>query len=231
MKKTNSCRIGRRPTKFELHVHDILLKIFCDFCNSPSLIFFLATMTHNMTAREGFAMFGSFLNFYARFKLYSKWWAWRSFARGGVSLNLHQISDEIAYYEPKKDFYKKYWALYTVPVVQIWPASYRFSRNLSFLWGVDRKVPDTPVGKLSILVGLVFLKNVLVPMWNFNLVVASQITPFSAPRKWKMAFSFDEKENFLLQHRKISQDAHVCTIWAYYHKLCRDSISNIGRLT
>jgi hypothetical protein len=27
-KKTNFCRIGRRPTRFELHVHDIILKIF-----------------------------------------------------------------------------------------------------------------------------------------------------------------------------------------------------------
>ena len=41
---------------------------FCDVCNSPSLIFFLATMTHNMTAREDFALFGSFLNFLCSFQ-------------------------------------------------------------------------------------------------------------------------------------------------------------------
>jgi hypothetical protein len=28
MKKTNSCRIGKRPARFELHVHDIMLMIF-----------------------------------------------------------------------------------------------------------------------------------------------------------------------------------------------------------
>ena len=116
---------------------------------------------------------GHFSIFYARFKLYSKRRAWRSFARGWASLNLHWISDEIACCEPEKDFYKKSWALYHVPVVQIWSASYRFGRNLSFSWGVDRKIPDTPVGKLSILGGLLILKNVLVPMWNFNLVVHS----------------------------------------------------------
>jgi hypothetical protein len=134
----------------------------------------------------------------------------------------------ISYFESKNIFSKKSWALDHVPVFQIWPASYRFGRNLSFSWGVDRKVSDTPVEKFCILVGLVFFKNVLVPMWIFNLVVASQNTPFSAPQKWKMVFSCDEMENFLLQYRKTSQYAHVCTIWAYYHKLCRDSIHNMA---
>ena len=77
---------------------------------------------------------------------------------------------------------------------------------------MDRKVSDTPVEKFCILVGLVFFKNVFVPMSIFNLVVASQNTPFSAPQKWKMVFSRDEKENFLLQHRKTSQDTHVCIL-------------------
>ena len=75
------------------------------------------------------------------------------------------------------------------------------------------------------------MKNGLVPMPNFNLVVASQSTPISAPQKWKLAFSCVERENFLLQHRKPPQDAHVCIIWAYYHKLCPDSSHNIGHLT
>ena len=46
-------------------------------------------------------------------------------------------------------------------------------------------------------------------------------------KKWKMAFPCDKKEKFLLQHRKTSQDAHVCTIWAHYHKLCPDSLLNL----
>ena len=77
---------------------------------------------------------------YACFKLWSKRRAWRFLARGWASLNLQWISDEIAYYEPKKYFYKKSWALDHVPVVQIWPTSYRFGRNLCFLRGVDGKV-------------------------------------------------------------------------------------------
>jgi hypothetical protein len=137
----------------------------------------------------------------------------------------------ISYFESKNNFSKNSWALDHVPVVQIWLASYRFGNNLSFSWGMDGKVPDTPVEKFSILVGLVFLKNVLVPMWIFNLVVVSQNTPFSAPQKWKMIFSCDEMENFLMQHRNTSQDAHVCTIWEHYHKLCHESNHNIGHLT
>ena len=49
-------------------------------------------------------------------------------------------------------------------------------------------------------------------------------------RKMDNIFWCDEKENFLLQHCFSSQDAHVYTIWAYCHKLCRDSSQNIGRL-
>jgi hypothetical protein len=64
------------------------------------------------------------------------------------------------------------------------------------------------------------LKNRLVPMPNFNLVVPSQNTLILAPQKWKLAISCVEKENILLQHRKPSQDAYVYTIWAHYHKLC-----------
>jgi len=54
--------------------------------------------------------------------------------------------------------------------------------------------------------------------------------PFRHLENKKMIFLCDEKENFLLQHCSPSQDAHVCTIWAHYHKLCRDSSHNIGRL-
>jgi hypothetical protein len=68
-------------------------------------------------------------------------------------------------------------------------------------------------------------------MPNFNLVDASQNTLILAPQKCKLAISCVEKENLLLQHCKPSQDAHVCTIWAHYHKLCPDSSHNIGGLT
>jgi hypothetical protein len=33
-------------------------KVFCDICNIPSLIFFLANISNNMTPREGFTLFG-----------------------------------------------------------------------------------------------------------------------------------------------------------------------------
>ena len=45
-----------------------------------------------------------------------------------------------------------------------------------------------------------------------------------------MVFRCDDKENFLLQHCSPSQDAHACTIWAHYHKLCSDSCHYIGHL-
>jgi hypothetical protein len=44
------------------------VKIFYDVCNFTSSIFFLAAMTHNMTRREGFTLFGSFLNFLCPFQ-------------------------------------------------------------------------------------------------------------------------------------------------------------------
>ena len=84
---------------------------------------------------------------YARFKLYSKRRAWSFLARGWASLNLKWISDEIACCEPINDFFKNSQALYHVLVVQILATSYRFGRNLSFSWGTDGKVPDTPVGE------------------------------------------------------------------------------------
>ena len=92
-----------------------------------------------MTPREGFTLFRSFLNFLCLFQLLSKWRAWRFLARGRASLNLQWISDDISYCETKNDFSKKSWALDHVPVVQIWPTSYRFGRNLSFSRGVDGK--------------------------------------------------------------------------------------------
>ena len=140
--RDSSHNIGRldwKPWNLE-HDRSFLRRFFWDIWNIPSLIFFLATMSHNMTPREGFTLFGSFLNFLCPFQLWSKRRARRFLARGRASLHLQWISDEIAYCEPKNDFSKKSWALDHVPVVQIWPTSYRFGRNLSFSRGVDGKV-------------------------------------------------------------------------------------------
>ena len=73
--------------------------------------------------------------------------------------------------------------------------------------------------------------NVLVVFWISHLVVASQNRLFFMLGKWKMPFWCDKKENFLLQHCLPCHDAHVFTIWPYYHKLCLDSSHNIGHLT
>src|SRR3954466_6135585 len=54
--------------------------------------------------------------------------------------------------------------------------------------------------------------------------------PFFALGKWKIDFPCVEKENILLRHCSPSHDTYVWTIWAHYHKLCRDSRHNIGRL-
>ena len=62
-------------------------------------------------------------------------------------------------------------------------------------------------------------------------MVTSQNDPFFALGKWKMPFWCDKKENILLQHCLPCHDAHVFTIWPYYHKLCLDSSHNIGHLT
>jgi hypothetical protein len=48
------------------------VKVFCDVCNFRSLIFFLATITHNMTPHEGFTLFGLFLKFLCPFKIIFK---------------------------------------------------------------------------------------------------------------------------------------------------------------
>jgi hypothetical protein len=48
------------------------VKFFCDICNFPSLIFFLATITHNMTPHEGFTLFGLFFKFSYLFEIIFK---------------------------------------------------------------------------------------------------------------------------------------------------------------
>jgi hypothetical protein len=48
------------------------VKVFCDICRFPSLIFFLVTITHNMTTREGFTLFGLFLKFLCPFEIIFK---------------------------------------------------------------------------------------------------------------------------------------------------------------
>src|SRR3954462_3640728 len=75
--------------------------------NIPSLVFFLSTMSHNMTPREGFSLFRFFLNFSCPFLI-------SNYGRTGVhedrrraSLNLHWISEETTYCESKNDFFQK----------------------------------------------------------------------------------------------------------------------------
>jgi hypothetical protein len=48
------------------------VKFFCDVYNFLSLIFFLATITHNMTLREGFTLFGLFFKFLYPFEIIFK---------------------------------------------------------------------------------------------------------------------------------------------------------------
>ena len=84
--------------------------------------FFIVTMWYNMTSREGFTLFWSFLislNFLYPFQLFSKRRAWRFLAQGRALLNLQWISDEISYCKTKNDFSKKSWAIDHVPVDQI----------------------------------------------------------------------------------------------------------------
>jgi hypothetical protein len=45
---------------------------FCDVCNFLSLIFFLATITHNMKPHEGFTLFGLFFKFLYPFEIIFK---------------------------------------------------------------------------------------------------------------------------------------------------------------
>ena len=83
---------------------------------------------------------GHFWISYAFFNPCSKQRAWIFLYRDRASLDLQWIYDEIAYCEPNNYFLKQTWALDHVPVVQILPTSYRFSRNLSFSRRVDEKV-------------------------------------------------------------------------------------------
>jgi hypothetical protein len=48
------------------------VKVFCDVYNFTSLIFFLATITYNMTSHEGFTFFGLFLKFLCPFEIIFK---------------------------------------------------------------------------------------------------------------------------------------------------------------
>jgi hypothetical protein len=48
------------------------VKVFYNVCNFPSLIFFLATITHIMTPREGFTLFGLILKFLYPFEIIFK---------------------------------------------------------------------------------------------------------------------------------------------------------------
>jgi hypothetical protein len=48
------------------------VKFFCDVCNFSSLMFFLATITQNMTPHEGFTLFRWFSKFLCLFKIIFK---------------------------------------------------------------------------------------------------------------------------------------------------------------
>ena len=78
-----------------------------------------------------------------------------------------------------------------------------------------------PICELCMQCGLLFMKNGVVLFPNSFLVGASQNCSFSAVGKWKMDFLCEGKENLIWQHCLPSQGAHMCIIWAHYHKLCR----------
>jgi hypothetical protein len=77
---------------------------------------------------------------YAHFKMRPKWWAWPLLGRDRILPNSLWIYDKIDSCVPKNDFYKKIWANYEAPVVQIWPASSWIDRYLSFFLGVAIKL-------------------------------------------------------------------------------------------
>jgi hypothetical protein len=60
-----------KPWNF-IHDRSYLRKSFYNICNSPSLLFFLITRSHNMTQCEGFIFFWFFLICLAQFKMRSK---------------------------------------------------------------------------------------------------------------------------------------------------------------
>ena len=77
---------------------------------------------------------------YADCKLWSKRQAWPFVARGWILQNFCCFFDEMNTFVPKNDIWKKSWANYESPLVQIWPRSYQIERILSIWRGVDRKL-------------------------------------------------------------------------------------------
>ena len=62
---------------------------------------------------------------------------WPIVSRCSILWNSLCIYDEIDTFVPRNDFYKKSWANYEAPVVQIWPGFSWIDGNLSFWQGVD----------------------------------------------------------------------------------------------
>ena len=103
-------------------------------------------------------------------------------------------------------------------------------RNLSFWWEVDGKLSGaTNWWFVPRICSNIFTKYIVI-IFNIFLVDASQKPTFLAFRKWKMIFSCNKVENFLCQNCLPCQDAHVCTIWEDYHKLCHSCGPNIDRV-
>jgi hypothetical protein len=111
--------------------------LFQNVCNIPSLLFFLATRSHNMTQSEGFIFFWFFWTSYVDFKMRPNRRAWPLQGRDVILRNYLWISDEIDTCVPKNDFWKKLWANYEAPVDQIWPASSWIDRYLWISGGVS----------------------------------------------------------------------------------------------
>jgi hypothetical protein len=112
-----------------------LWTLFHNSYNILSLLFFLETRSHNMTQHEEFVLFWLFWISYAHFKMQLKRLAWPLLGRDRILPNSLWISDEIDSCVPKNDFWKKIWANYEAPVVQIWPVSNWIDRYLSFFEG------------------------------------------------------------------------------------------------
>jgi hypothetical protein len=72
-----------------------LRRVFSNICDSQSLLTLLTTRSHNMIQCEGFTFFDFFWISYARFKLWSKRWAWSFLARSWFLQKYYWIYDEI----------------------------------------------------------------------------------------------------------------------------------------
>jgi hypothetical protein len=122
-----------------------------------------------------------------------KWQAWPFLGRDRILQNSLWISDKIDTFVPKNDFWKKSWANYKAPVVQIWPASKWIGRILSFLRGGYKTFSKQKTVELCIIYGIMFYKIWLFNFSNIFLVDTSQKIPIFTLIKWKMVFLCNKK--------------------------------------